>query len=324
MTRPQRLRVSAEPAFAARWLLERLGRFSIAHPRIELELETTDELRVLGKEADIAIRYVASAARRPRGRYLSLLKMQGVPVIAGVRPRPRHWNQDTAVLGHRLLHDDDGDGVAQLVRAAGLTGFEQARHLHFTDYSLTLAACERGQGVALGSAVFIERGAEERPARGDRPHPRALWRVPAAGGRRSRHPGAARRLHPLAGSGAVRRALAPRSDPAAALAEHVGGEGDRRHVVLDHFPHPLVAGVADLPGAGLLRVAVAVEGGPAHRALLHPVVIPVLQVPQARRRCAGPVRSISGWWQLWLMTTSALAETARYSSSFVLPSTVTS
>ncbi len=154
--RPQRLRVSAEPAFAARWLLERLGRFSIAHPRIELELETSDELRVLGKEADIAIRYVASAARRPRGRYLTLLRMEGVPVIAGVRPRPRQWNQDTAVLGHRLLHDDDGAAWRSWFTAAGLSGFEAARHLHFTDYSLALAACERGQGVALGSAVFIE------------------------------------------------------------------------------------------------------------------------------------------------------------------------
>ncbi len=153
--RPQRLRVTSEPAFAARWLLERLGRFSIAHPQIELELETSDELRVLGKEADIAIRYVASAARRPRGRYLTLLKMQGVPVTAGVRPRPRHWNQDAAVLGHRLLHDDDGTAWRSWFTAAGLSGFEQARHLHFTDYSLTLAACERGQGVALGSAVFI-------------------------------------------------------------------------------------------------------------------------------------------------------------------------
>ncbi len=154
--RAQRLRVSAEPAFAARWLLERLGRFSAAQPRIELQLETTDELRVLGQDAEIAIRYVASAARRPRGRYRRLLSLEGVPVIAGRRPRPRQWNQDSAVLGHRLLHDDDGEAWRSWFTAARLPGFEQARHLHFTDYSLALAAAERGQGVALGSAVFIE------------------------------------------------------------------------------------------------------------------------------------------------------------------------
>jgi LysR family transcriptional regulator, glycine cleavage system transcriptional activator len=152
----QRLRVSAEPAFAARWLLERLGRFSIAHPQVELQLETSDELRVLGRDADIAIRYVASASRRPRGRHRQLLALQGVPVIAGARPRPRHWNQDTAVLGHRLLHDDGGEAWRSWFAAAGLPGFDQARHLHFTDYSLALAAAERGQGIALGSAVFIE------------------------------------------------------------------------------------------------------------------------------------------------------------------------
>jgi LysR family glycine cleavage system transcriptional activator len=152
----QRLRVSAEPAFAARWLLERLGRFSIAHPQVELELETSDELRVLGRDADIAIRYIASAAHRPRGHYRPLLTMQGVPVIAGIRPRPRHWNLDSAVEGHRLLHDDDGSAWRKWFAAAGLEGFEKARHLHFTDYSLALAAAERGQGVALGSSVFIE------------------------------------------------------------------------------------------------------------------------------------------------------------------------
>lgn len=154
--RAQRLRVSAEPAFAARWLLERLGRFSIAHPRIELELETTDELRVLGKDADIAIRYVASASRRPRGRHRRLLELQGAPVLAGVRPRPRLWNNDAAVSGHRLLHDDDGEAWRAWFTAAGLAGFDAARHLYFTDYSLALAAAEGGQGVALGSAVFIE------------------------------------------------------------------------------------------------------------------------------------------------------------------------
>jgi LysR family glycine cleavage system transcriptional activator len=99
---------------------------------------------------------VASASRRPRGRHRRLLSMDGVPVIAGVRPRPRHWNQDAAVLGHRLLHDDDGTAWRSWFAAAGLEGFDRARHLHFTDYSLTLAAAERGQGIALGSAVFIE------------------------------------------------------------------------------------------------------------------------------------------------------------------------
>jgi LysR family glycine cleavage system transcriptional activator len=152
----RRLRISAEPAFASRWLVPRLGDFSIRHPQIELELETSDEFRVLGTDADLAIRYIAAASRRPRSRSRRLFSMEGVPVTAGVRPRPALWRRDQAVSGFRLLHDDNGAAWRSWFAAAGIAGFERARHLYFTDYSLAIAAAERGQGVALGAAAFIE------------------------------------------------------------------------------------------------------------------------------------------------------------------------
>jgi LysR family transcriptional regulator, glycine cleavage system transcriptional activator len=152
----QRLRVSIEPAFAARWLVNRLDRFSAAHPEIELELETSSELRVLGRETDVAIRYVDTGARPPRLRHRLLFSMDGVPVIAGTRKRPAKWRHDAAVLGHRLLHDDNGTAWRSWFTAAGLEGFERAKHLYFTDYSLTITAALRGQGIALGAAAFIE------------------------------------------------------------------------------------------------------------------------------------------------------------------------
>jgi LysR family transcriptional regulator, glycine cleavage system transcriptional activator len=152
----QRLRVSTEPAFGSRWLVPRLGGFSAAYPQIELELETSDELRVLGRDADLAIRYFSVAARPPRARARRLFSMEGVPVIAAARPRPSQWRHDNAVLGHRLLHDDDGSAWKSWFEAAGLEGFKRARHLYFSDYSLAIAAAERGQGVALGTIAFIE------------------------------------------------------------------------------------------------------------------------------------------------------------------------
>jgi LysR family glycine cleavage system transcriptional activator len=79
-----------------------------------------------------------------------------VPVIAGIRPRPREWQHDVAVLGHRLLHDDDGETWRSWFAAAGLEGFDRAMHVYFSDYSLTIAAAQQGQGIALGAAVFIE------------------------------------------------------------------------------------------------------------------------------------------------------------------------
>jgi LysR family glycine cleavage system transcriptional activator len=152
----RRLRLSVEPAFASRWLVPRLGGFSARHPTIELELETSDELRALGRDTDIAIRYLSVESRRPRARSRRLFSTDGIPVIAGVRPRPTEWRDDSAVMEHRLLHDDDGSAWRSWFAAAGLEGFERAKHLYFTDYSLAIAAAQGGQGVALGAAAFIE------------------------------------------------------------------------------------------------------------------------------------------------------------------------
>jgi LysR family transcriptional regulator, glycine cleavage system transcriptional activator len=152
-----RLRVSSEPAFAARWLVPRLERFSARHPEIELELETSLELRVLGRDTDVAVRYIDTGSRPPRLRHHRLFSMEGVPVIAGGKQRrSSRWRHDSAVLGHRLLHDDNGKAWRSWFTAAGLDGFEQAKHLYFTDYSLALSAAMRGQGITLGATAFIE------------------------------------------------------------------------------------------------------------------------------------------------------------------------
>ena len=151
------LRVAVEPAFASRWLVTRLGGFSAAHPDIELELESSDELRVLGRDMDIAIRFLGPKARRPGGRARKLFSLVGFPVIArsgiGVRRAQRN---DGEVLGYRLLHDDDGSAWRNWFAAAGLAEFGQAKHLHFNDYSLVLTAALRDQGVALSAPMYIQ------------------------------------------------------------------------------------------------------------------------------------------------------------------------
>jgi len=152
----RRLRVSIEPAFAAQWLVTRLEGFSAAHPDIELEVETSSELRELGRETDIAIRYIDARARLPRVRHKKLFAIDGIPVIAGVRRKPAAWAKDSAVLGHRLLHDDNGSSWKSWFAAAGLEGFEKSKHLYFSDSSVAMAAALGGQGVALGSPGLIE------------------------------------------------------------------------------------------------------------------------------------------------------------------------
>ena len=152
--RPQRLRITAEPAFTWRWLVPRLGGL-LAHPQIELEVETSDELRTLGRDADLAIRYISVGAARPCGRTRRLFSMEGVPVTAGVRPRPSKWRRDDAVRSFRLLHDDNGTCMEELVRGRRPGRVREDEHLYFSDYSLAIAAAERSQGVALATSAFV-------------------------------------------------------------------------------------------------------------------------------------------------------------------------
>jgi LysR family glycine cleavage system transcriptional activator len=152
----QPLRVAVEPAFAARWLVVRLGGFSAAYPEIELELEASDEMRVLGRDTDIAIRFLSHSARRPRGRGRRLFCLDSFPVVAPAGSGRGLQRSDGDVVGYRLLHDDDGSSWRSWFTAAGIKGYEQARHLHFNDYSLVLTAALRGQGVALSAPIYVK------------------------------------------------------------------------------------------------------------------------------------------------------------------------
>jgi len=153
VTRP--LRVAVEPAFAARWLVPRLGGFSSAYPDIELELEASEELRVLGRDTDIAIRFLSPTARRPRGHARKLFSADGFPVIASNRIGRVRQRSDGDVVGYRLLHDDDGTAWRSWFEAAGVAGYDEAKHLRFNDSSLVLTAALRGQGVALSTPIYI-------------------------------------------------------------------------------------------------------------------------------------------------------------------------
>jgi LysR family glycine cleavage system transcriptional activator len=155
-TPTNRLRISVEPAFAARWLVPRFGRFTTAHPDIEVDMESSEELRTLGRDTDIAIRFLDSATRKPGGSARKLFAVAGFPVIASDKSfggSRRRSDQD--VLGFRLLHDDDGTIWRRWFAAAGLSGYDKAKHLYFNDYSLTLTATLRGQGVALSAPIYV-------------------------------------------------------------------------------------------------------------------------------------------------------------------------
>jgi LysR family glycine cleavage system transcriptional activator len=152
----RRLRISVEPAFAARWLVPRFGRFTAANPDIEVDLEASNELRTIGRDADIAIRFLSSRSRKPKGRARKLFTYSGFPVIASRLHTSRtRRGSDSEVLAFRLLHDDDGTEWRRWFAAANLDGFDAAKHLYLNETSLVLTATLRGQGTALSAPLYL-------------------------------------------------------------------------------------------------------------------------------------------------------------------------
>jgi LysR family transcriptional regulator, glycine cleavage system transcriptional activator len=151
-----RLRISVEPAFAARWLVPRFGRFAIAHPDIEVDFESSDAIRTIGRDMDIAIRFLSPKARKPSGRARKLFSYFGFPIIGkGSDVARSRRRTDADVLRYRLLHDDDGSTWRRWFTVAGLAGYDRMKHLHFNDYSLVLTAALRGQGIALSAPFYV-------------------------------------------------------------------------------------------------------------------------------------------------------------------------
>ena len=143
------LTLSVEPSFAARWLVLRLGRFSAAHPGIDLRLAATADL------ADFARDEVDAAIRHGRGSWpglaaLRLMSARAFPVCSPDLPTPaRPLRVPDDLRHHTLLHEDDDGPWREWLATAQVAGVDAARGQRFDNGHLALAAAEAGQGVAL-------------------------------------------------------------------------------------------------------------------------------------------------------------------------------
>jgi LysR family glycine cleavage system transcriptional activator len=149
------LTVSAPPAFAASWLVPRLGGFRTRYPDIELNIVTTRGLANFASDAvDVAIRHGL-------GRYVGLrcdriVTIAMVPVcsrrfLTMQAARPLRLPAD--LLGLPLLHDAERQDWALWFQAHGVTDFDHAilRGVSFDDQNLLIRAAESDQGMALVS-----------------------------------------------------------------------------------------------------------------------------------------------------------------------------
>jgi LysR family glycine cleavage system transcriptional activator len=158
------------PAFAAKWLMPRLHRFSQAYPDIDLNITASTRLidsntskNTIPAEnfhrdgVDIAIRF--GKGNYPGCRIDKLFSVSAIPLCSPKLQQGEHpLNCPEDLCHHTLLHDDtryEGrPDWATWLRTAGVEGVDSSHGMHFNHVNLALAAAIDGQGVVLSMAAL--------------------------------------------------------------------------------------------------------------------------------------------------------------------------
>ena len=147
-----RLVIHAPPAFAAKWLVRRLGRFVDAYPQIDLTilpyLPYESASRALADRSDVFIEYGSGHWERKWVRLLSRLDIFPVCSPRLLNAKPLRVPNDLRL--HTLLHDDDGADWSGWLLANGIEDVDCNKGLRFGNVNLTLDTAIYGHGVALG------------------------------------------------------------------------------------------------------------------------------------------------------------------------------
>lgn len=154
--------ISAEPSFAACWLVPRLPEFHAQHPEIDVTIDSDPRLvEFRSGQAEIAIRHSAVATGWPRAesKHLADVRMIAVatPALLETGPAIRR-PQD--ILRHTLLHEENRDVWSRWFEAANVAMPETARGPVYADGGLVMQAVLRGQGIALMDEIFAEEEIE--------------------------------------------------------------------------------------------------------------------------------------------------------------------
>jgi len=152
----KQIRASVHPAFAGRWLIQRLGAFRQTHPDYEIVLDATPRLAdVEHDEADLAIRI--GEGKWPHLGVDLLAPSHLYPVGAPSLLRGRRTAfAPSELTGFVLLHDEDGGGAwRQWFAAAGIADVDTSRGPRILESGLAIDAAIAGQGIALADDFLI-------------------------------------------------------------------------------------------------------------------------------------------------------------------------
>jgi LysR family glycine cleavage system transcriptional activator len=148
------LTVSTSPDFAAKWLVNRLGRFSEAHPEIDLRVSATLH------HVDFAREDVDVAVRHGEGDWpgLDAVRLSPEQLFAVCSPKlmagARAIRCPADVLKRPLLHLDDWKDWSRWLEAAGVFDHGALQGPVLNRASMVIDAAVDGQGVALARTTL--------------------------------------------------------------------------------------------------------------------------------------------------------------------------
>lgn len=156
--------VSAEPSFAAGWLVPHLSEFRSLHPDIDIAVDSDARLiEFRSQEAELAIRHSATRTSwlRAEARHLvdSMMVVAISPELLAKGPALRHPED---LLQHVLLHEENRSLWSRWFAAAGVNSGGFDRGPIFADGSLVLQAALHGHGVAILDALLADQEIRSR------------------------------------------------------------------------------------------------------------------------------------------------------------------
>jgi LysR family transcriptional regulator, glycine cleavage system transcriptional activator len=148
------LTITTSPNFAAKWLVDRLGGFSKAHPGIDLRVSASvQHIDFAREDIDLAIRH--GDGKWPGMHVTRLCAEELFPVCS---PKLLSGRGALRSLGdiqrHTLLHTNGPDDWANWLARVDVEGVDIKRGIVFNQASMTIDAAVDGQGIALARTAL--------------------------------------------------------------------------------------------------------------------------------------------------------------------------
>lgn len=148
------LNVSTSPNFAAKWLVHRLGRFSEAHPEIDLRISASlHHVDFAREDVDLAVRH--GDGRWPGLDVSRLCAEELFPVCSpALLQGPKALKSPADLKRFPLLHSNDATHWTRWLERAHVAGVNVDKGVVFNQASMAIDAAIQGQGVAMARTAL--------------------------------------------------------------------------------------------------------------------------------------------------------------------------